>query len=256
MKYIYKLSIILFSVFTFIGCNVDDDDQMTDLPLKDLTAAFQMQTAIIAVPDNATSYDLVIDFSQGLPSYSSIEYSLDGAASTSVSASTGDTSVTIPVAFAATDNFHDVDLSDFIVVNSQARRFSPSIVGNTTVRIMREGYFSAKMTWTTNQDLDLDLDVMTSSWTWSGSTLDSSAGITNEENVGALLADGNHALYVFEWPSNSFSNPVDITFEVVTAGGNYMTTINAQEYGWQLWFTKSTDVDGNVSYTFYEEDPS
>jgi len=25
MKHIYKLSIILISVFTFIGCNVDDD---------------------------------------------------------------------------------------------------------------------------------------------------------------------------------------------------------------------------------------
>ena len=256
MKHIYKLSIVLLAVFTFVGCNVDDDDAVSVLPQKLITASLANQGDIIGIPDNATSYDLVINFSEDLPSYSTIEYSLDGGATMSSSSSTGDNSLVITIDFAATDNFHDIDLSDFIVVNASARNFTTGISGNTSARIMRQGFFSAKMTWEGNQDLDLDLDEMTSSWGWAGNTLDSSAGVTNEENVSDMLADGNYALWVFEWPSNTFSNPVDINFDIVTAGGDFSFAIDAQEAGWQLWLTKSTDGDGNVSYTFYTEDPS
>jgi len=256
MKHIYKLSVVLLAVFTFVGCNVDDDDAISVLPMKELTASLEQQVDIIGVEDNATSYDLIIKFSEDLPSYSTIEYSLDGGATTSSSASTGDNTLVISVDFAPADNFHDVDLSDFIVVNAAARNYTTSLTGKTSVRLMRQGFFSAKMTLEGNQDLDLDLDEMTSSWGWSGNTLDSSAGITNEENVSDMLADGNYALWVFEWPQNTFSNPVDINFDIVTAGGNFSFTINAQDFGWQLWLTKSTDASGNVSYTFYTEDPS
>ena len=256
MKHIYKLSVVLLAVFTFVGCNVDDYYAISVLPMKELTASLEQQVDIIGVEDNATSYDLIIKFSEDLPSYSTIEYSLDGGATTSSSASTGDNTLVISVDFAPADNFHDVDLSDFIVVNAAARNYTTSLTGKTSVRLMRQGFFSAKMTWEGNQDLDLDLDEMTSSWGWSGNTLDSSAGITNEENVSDMLADGNYALWVFEWPQNTFSNPVDINFDIVTAGGNFSFTINAQDFGWQLWLTKSTDASGNVSYTFYTEDPS
>ena len=44
----------------------------------------------------------------------------------SSSASTGDNTLVIPIAFDASDNFHDVDLSDFIVVNAAARNFTTS----------------------------------------------------------------------------------------------------------------------------------
>ena len=40
MKHIYKFSIVLLTVFTFIGCNVDDDDAVTVLPMKELTASW------------------------------------------------------------------------------------------------------------------------------------------------------------------------------------------------------------------------
>ena len=256
MKHIYKLSIVLLAVFTFVGCNVEDGDAVSVLPQKMITASLANQGDIIGIPDNATSYDLVINFSEDLPSYSTIEYSLDGGATMSSSSSTGDNSLVITIDFAASDNFHDIDLSDFIVVNASARNFTTGISGNTSARIMRQGFFSAKMTWEGNQDLDLDLDEMTSSWGWSGNTLDSSAGITNEENVSDMLADGNYALWVFEWPQNTFSNPVDINFDIVTAGGDFSFTINAQDFGWQLWLTKSTDSNGNVSYVMYTEDPS
>tara|TARA_B100000787_G_scaffold29375_1_gene19560 strand:- start:7276 stop:8046 length:771 start_codon:yes stop_codon:yes gene_type:complete len=256
MKHIYKFSIVLLAVFTFIGCNVDDDDAVTVLPMKELTASLSQQVDIIGVPDDATSYDLVISFSEALPSYSTIEYSLDGGATTSSSASTGDDTLVISIPFNSNDDFHDINLSDFIVVNASARNFTTSISGSTSARLMRQGYFSAKMTWGTNQDLDLDLDVMTSSWGWGGTTLDSSAGVTNEENVSARLQDGNYALYVFEWPTSSFSQPADLTFDIVTAGGNYNFTVNAEDVGWHIWFTKSTDGDGNVSYIMYTEDPS
>ena len=175
MKHIYKLSVVLLAVFTFVGCNVDDDDAISVLPMKELTASLEQQVDIIGVEDNATSYDLIIKFSEDLPSYSTIEYSLDGGATTSSSASTGDNTLVISVDFAPADNFHDVDLSDFIVVNAAARNYTTSLTGKTSVRLMRQGFFSAKMTWEGNQDLDLDLDEMTSSWGWSGNTLDSSA---------------------------------------------------------------------------------
>ena len=256
MKHIYKLSIVILAVFTFVGCNVDDDDAVSVLPQKLITASLANQGDIIGVPNNATSYDLVINFSEDLPSYSSIEYSLDGGATTTSSASTGDNTLVIPVAFDLSDNFHDIILSDFIVVNAAARNYTTSLTGKTSARLMRQGVFSAKMTWEGNQDLDLDLDEMTSSWDWSGNTLDSSAGITNEENVSGMLADGNYALWVFEWPTNTFSNPVDLTFDIVTAGGNFTFNVNAQDFGIHIWCTKSTDSNGNVSYIMYTEDPS
>ena len=47
MKHIYKFSIVLLAVFTFIGCNVDDDDAVTVLPMKELTASLSQQVDII-----------------------------------------------------------------------------------------------------------------------------------------------------------------------------------------------------------------
>lgn len=256
MKHIYKLSIVLLSVFTFIGCNVDDDEQVMVLPQKSITASLANQNDIIAISDDATSYDLVINFSEGLPSYSTVEYSLDGGNSMTSSASSGDNSITISVAFATDDVFHDVDLSDFIVVNASARRFLPSLDGNTSVRIMRQGYFSAKLTWETGQDLDLILGGLDALW-GNPFAIDDSQGVINEENVfGTALTDGNYGLFVYEWPTNTFSNPVDLTFDIVTAGGNFTFTVNAEDLGFHIWCTKSTDGNGNVSWTMYTANPS
>ena len=256
MKHLYKLNIILLTVFTFIGCNVDDDDAITVLPVKELTASLVNQGDIIGVSDDATSYDLVISFSEDLPSYATIEYSLDGGATTSSSASTGDNTLVITIPFDVDDNFHDVDLSDFIVVNASARNFTTSISGNTSARIMRQGYFSAKMTWEGNQDLDLILAGFTAGWV-GPFAIDTSAGVTNQENVsGTLEEDGNYGLFVYEWPANTFSSPVDLTFDIVTAGGNFNFSVNAQDFGFHIWCTKSTDSNGNVSYVMYTEDPS
>ena len=256
MKHIYKFSIVLLAVFTFIGCNVDDDDAITVLPMKELTASFDKQVNVIAIADDATGYDLVIKFSEALPSYSTIEYSLDGGATTLVASSQGDNTLAIPVSFDLTEDFHSVSVSDFIVVNAAARRFTPNFTGNTSVQMVRQGYFSAKMTWEGNQDLDLLFGTMTSSWA-PGFLLDSSEGVTNEENVsGSELEDGNYGLVVLEWPNNTFTQPVDLTFEIVTAGGTFNLNKNALDFGFHVWCTKSTDGDGNVSWTMYTEDPS
>ncbi len=256
MKHIYKFSIVLLAVFTFIGCNVDDDDAITVLPMKELTASFDKQVNVIAVADDATSYDLVIKFSEALPSYSTVEYSLDGGVTTLAASSQGDNSLVIPISFAATENSHTVSVSDFIVVNAAARRFTTNFTGNTTVQMVRQGYFSAKMTWEGGQDLDLLFGTMSSGWA-PGILLDSSEGVTNEENVsGSQLEDGNYGMLVYEWPNNTFSQPVDITFDVVTAGGTFTLTKNALDFGFHWWGTKSTDADGNVSWTMYTEDPS
>jgi len=260
MKHIYKLSIVLLAVFTFVGCNVDDDDALNVLPQKSITASFDNQSDIIGVPDDATSYDLVISFSEPLPSYSTVEYSLDGGDTKTSSTSTGNNTLKIPVAFGANDNFIDVNLSDFIVVNASVRNFTTSISGNTSVRLMRKGYFAVKMTWEGGQDIDIDLDEMTSFWSWSGNTVDSSAGVTNEENVSGVLSDGNYALYITEFPqvifSPFFTQPVDITFDITTSENSFSFTINPPIMGWNFWLTKSINSEGNASYAFFTEDPS
>lgn len=206
MKHIYKFSIVLLAVFTFIGCNVDDDDAITVLPMKELTASFDKQVNVIAIADDATSYDLVIKFSEALPSYSTVEYSLDGGVTTLAASSQGDNSLVIPVSFDVTENSHTVSVSDFIVVNAAARRFTPNFTGNTSVQMVRQGYFSAKMTWEGGQDLDLLFGTMSNTWV-PGILLDSSEGVTNEENVsGSQLEDGNYGMVVLEWPTNTFSS--------------------------------------------------
>ena len=254
MKNIHKISILLLSVFTFIGCNVDDDDQIMVLPSKNISASFENQAQIIGIPDNAISYDLVIKFSEELPSYSSVEYSIDGGASAIVSASTGDNSVTIPITFAATDNFHDVDISDFIVVNAQARNYTSSITGNTTVRVMRQGYFTATMTWATPEnDIDFGLQPMTSAWGDTFDWIDTSLNFFPPEFLEGTLDDGNYAIYVAWWTSPA---NVSVNYSIVTAGGNFSFDLLTSQDGNILWFTKSSDTSGNVSYTFYTEDPS
>jgi len=247
MKHIYKISIIVLSIFTFIGCSVDDDDAINVLPQKSITASLDNQSDIIFISATATSYDLVVNFSEELPSYSSIEYSLDGGDTTITSGSTGDNSVTISIDFDPSNSYHQIDLSDFIMVNSQARRFTPSLVGNSTVKVMRENAILATMTWDSGANLDLDLDVMTAAWGWAFITLDASAGSGNIETVSANLQDGNYALWIW---ANAGSNE-SYTFTVTTIDGTETFTGIVEGSSWNLWFTKS----GN-NYTYFEEDPS
>jgi len=247
MKHIYKISIIVLSIFTFIGCSVDDDDAINVLPQKSITASFDNQSDIIFISATATSYDLVVNISEELPSYSSIEYSLDGGDATITSGSTGDNSITITLDFDPSDSYHQIDLSDFIVVNSQARRFTPSLVGNSTVKVMRDNAILATMTWDSGADLDLDLDVMTPAWGWAFQTLDASGGSGNIETVSANLDDGNYALWIW---ANGATNE-SYTFTVTTIDGTETFTGIVEGNSWNLWFTKN----GN-NYTYFEEDPS
>ena len=253
MKHIYKFSIILLAVFTFIGCNVDDDDAVTVLPMKELTASLVNQGDIIGVADDATSYDLVISFSEALPSYSTIEYSLDGGATTSSSASSGDDTLVISIPFDNNDNFHDINLSDFILVNASARRFTTSITGNSSVRVMRQGYFTATISWGNySDDIDFGLQPMTASWGDTFDFIDTSLGIQDEFLEGTL-DDGNYAIYAQFYTA---ATDVNVNCDMVTAAGNFVLDVLATEDGNVIWFTKSTNTQGNVSYTFYTEDPS
>ena len=252
MKHIYKFSIILLAVFTFIGCNVDDDDAVTVLPMKELTASLVNQLDIIGIADNATSYDLVISFSEALPSYSTIEYSLDGV-TTSSSASSGDDTLVISIPFGSNDNFHDINLSDFIVVNASARNFTTSISGNTSVRLIRQGFFSATISWADYaNDIDFGLQPMTSSWADTFDFIDTSFGFAAESLEGKL-GDGNYAIYAQFYTA---ATDVNVNCDMVTDGGDFVLDVLAEEDGNVIWFTKSTNTQGNVSYTFYTEDPS
>ena len=257
MKNIYKLSIVLLSVFTFIGCNVDDDDQQMVLEQKSITASLANQSTVIATSDNTTNYELVVNFSEALPSYSTIEYSLNGVTS-SVNAYTGDTSVVIPILFEITDNYFDVEISDFIVVNAQARRFVPSIEGNTMIRIVREGFWQATITWDDPaNNIEFGIQPMTPIWGDTYDWIDISTELTNLETLEGVLADGNYAI-LYQFATGTAPTEVNINIAMQTAAGDFSfdVTTGSELFNNVFWFTKSTDTDGTVSYTFYTEDPS
>tara|TARA_R110001632_G_scaffold107700_1_gene217391 strand:- start:5481 stop:6230 length:750 start_codon:yes stop_codon:yes gene_type:complete len=249
MKHIYKLSIILLSVFTFIGCNVDDDDPITVRADKALTASLANQGAIVAIADDATTYDLVVNFSEALPSYATVAYSIDGN-STSISRNTGESSLTISIPFATDENFHIVVLSEFIVVNSSARGFVTSIDGTTTVRIARQGYFTATMNWpSAANDLDLGLQPMTDAWADTFAWIDTSLGTTNQEFVEAEgLPNGNYALFIQHFTAAA---EVDVVFTIENAAGSSIINVTTTGDGNVIWFTKS-----GTNYTFFTEDPA
>jgi hypothetical protein len=246
-KHIYKFSILALAIFTFASCNVDDDDPIDIDPARSLTASSVEQSATIPVANDTESFDLVINFSEALPSLSSIEYTYDGETRTA-SANSGDTSVTIPVTFDIADAFHDIVLVDFIMVNASGLGYLPTIDGATTFKVMKQGAFVATLTWEGSADLDFDLDVMTSTWGWAFVTLDSSAGTTNSETVSAVLEDGNYALWIW---TNGAAADYPYSIEVTTVSGTESFTGTVTGNSWNLWVTKN-----GTSYTFYEEDPS
>ena len=181
-------------MFTFSSCNVDDDDPVTVAEKRSLKADFETQAEIIAIDDNLTSYELVVNFSEALPSYSSIEYTVDGELG-SVSGNTGDTSVSIPLNFEVGVNFLDVSIVGFHVVNADARNILPSISGLTTTKVMKQGYIAVTITWAdASDDIDFGLHPMTPSWESTFAWIDVSAGILSTEFLeGGSLADGNYA---------------------------------------------------------------
>lgn len=252
-KHIYKISLLALTIFAFVGCNVDDDDPAVINVITNIEASLVMQGDIIAIDDNASSYDLVINFSQALPSYGSIEYSVDGVAG-SVSANTGDTSVTIPLDYGIGVNFHDVVLVGFYVVNADARDVRPVLTGTTVTRVIKQGYFSATMNWAdASFDLDLGLQPMTGAWGDTFAWIDTSVGVTNQEIVTADgLPNGNYALFIQHFTPAA---DVNFSFTIESAGGNFSFDLLTEGDGNHLWFTK-TSSGTSVAYTFYTEDPS
>lgn len=246
-KYIYKLSVLTLTIFAFASCTVDDDDPIVNDPARALSASSVEQTATIPVANDTESYDLVIDFSEALPSYSSIEYTYDGETRTA-SANSGDTSVTIPVSFSLTDAFHDIVLVDFIVVNATGMNYLPSINGTTAFKVMKEGAVVSTLTWEGGADLDFDFDVMTSTWGWAFITLDAAAGSTNSETVAAVVDDGNYAFWIW---TNGAAADYPYTITVTTVGGTESFNGTVTGNSWNLWFTKN-----GSNFTFFEEDPS
>ena len=253
-RFIYKITILTLAVFTFSSCNVDDDDPVTVAEKRSLEASLETQTEIIAIDDNLTSYELVVNFSEALPSYSSIEYTVDGELG-SVSGNTGDTSVSIPLNFEFGVNFRDVSIVGFHVVNADARNILPSISGLTTTKVMKQGYIAITISWAdASDDIDFGLQPMTSSWGSTFAWIDVSLGFFPPEFLeGGSLADGNYAVF-----AQFFTAPADVevNYALITAGGNFSFDILTSENGNILWFTKSTNASGAVSYTFYTEDPA
>jgi hypothetical protein len=248
MKHIYKLSIIMLAVFTFTGCSVDDDDPVMNAASRQVTAMFADQSSIIGIPDNTATYDLTVAFSEALPSYSTIEYTLNGVAA-SANGNSGDTSMTISIPFGNENDVASVSLANFIIVNADARRVIPTIGGNISTTIIKEGAVSATLRWDdTSVDLDFDLDIMTATWGWAFVTPDASSNGTNAETVSAVLTDGNYAFWI--WNRAGVAN-VPYTIEVTTAAGTQTFSGTVSGNSWNLWFTKS-----GTNYTFFEDDPA
>lgn len=238
----------MLAVFTFTGCSVDDDDPVTATASRQVTAMFADQSAIIGIPDNTATYDLTIDFSEALPSYSTIEYTLNGAA-VSANGNSGDTSMIISIPFGNENDVASVSLANFIIVNADARKVIPTIGGNVSTTIIKENAVTASLTWEdTNVDLDFDMDIMTATWAWSGVTPALSSNGTNTEVVSATLGNGNHAFWI--WNRAGVAN-VPYTIVVTTVAGIQTFTGTVSGNSWNLWFTKA-----GTSYTFFEEDPA
>lgn len=252
-KHIYKISLLVLTIFAFVGCNVDNDDPVVNDIIRNIEASMAMQGDIIAINDDASSYDLVINFSDALPSYGTIEYTVDGVAG-SVSANTGDTSVSIPLEYGMGVNFHDVALVGFYVVNADARNVRPSIGGTTSTRVVKQGYLKVEITWAdASDDIDFGLQPMTAVWGDTFAWIDTSLGVTNLEVLeGDMLADGNYAILAqFFTPATD----VMVNYSLQTAGGDFSFDLLTAEDGNVLWFTKSSSGT-TVSYTFYTEDPA
>ncbi len=246
MKHIYKLSILMLAVITFTACGVDDDDPVMIEASRDVTASFADQSAIIGVPDNTETYDLVVNFSEILPSYSTIEYTLNGVTAT-VNGNSGASSVSISVPLGIDNDAAEVSLSDFIIVNADQRRVVPVIGGNVSATILKENAVTATLRWDdTSIDLDFDLDIMTATWGWAFVTPDASSNGTNAETVSAVLPDGNYAFWIWDGTGNV---PYTITVTTIQGIQTFSGVVNGNS--WNLWYTKS-----GTSYTFFEEDPA
>ena len=251
MKHIYKLSLLVLAVFSFTACSIDDDAPVVNNQTS-LVVALN-QTGNVAVPNATTSYDLALNFSKPIPDLSRLTYTLDGV-EMSIDFNTGEIQGSIPITFSSTEITHEVILTNFVVINSSANN-SVSIVGDAnSARVSKEGAFQSTMSWPSAvNDLDLGLQPMTATWADTFAWIDTSIGVTNSEFVEGLLPDGNYALFIQHFTT---ATSVDVQFESVTAAGPFSHNVNTSADGNVLWFTKTTNGDGSVSYVFYTTDPA
>lgn len=251
MKHIYKLSLLVLAVFTFTGCAIDDDDPVVNNE-RDLVIGLN-RTGIIAVPDDTTVYQLGINFTDVIPELSRLFYTVDGVEQT-LTLNTGASTATIPITFAADENSHDVVLTGFTIINGAAQDINAVVSSSNSATIAKQGTFVATITWPGTSDLDVGLRVMTSTWADGGTWLDTSLGVTNTEILeGSPLADGNYAIFFQYFGAAA---PEDVNISMLTALGVLTADITVTADGFALWITKSTDGDGNISYSILTEDPS
>ena len=254
MKNIYKIKLILLALVVFSSCAVDDDE-----PVQNLTSTIEasISSDLIIVPQTTTSYDLVVNLSQTLPSYSAkVEYTLsDGTTGTVISDGRVD-EITIPVNLDGM-LYEKVTLTSMVVLYAGVQGYEVTVSPtNSSVSIIRRDAFSVTMNWET-ASFNLDMFLVDFSDTWSPlAVLAAAAGATNSERIAGLLDfDGNFAIYVTQF--NPYTLDVPYTLSFVTDGGlfNYDMTYTGT-VGYSIWFNKTTASDGVVSYTFYEVDPS
>ena len=106
-------------------------------------------------------------------------------------------------------------------MNAAARRFTTSLSGNTSVRIMRQGYFTATMTWATPEnDIDFGLQPMNPGWVDTYDWIDTSLNFFPPEFLEGNLADGNYAI-----AAAFYTSPTDVivNYSLQTASGDYST---------------------------------
>jgi hypothetical protein len=94
---------------------------------------------------------------------------------------------------------------------------------------------------------------MTSSWGDTFDWIDTSLNFFPPEFLEGMLDDGNYAIYAQFYTAQT---PVSVNYALETAGGTFSFDLLTTEDGNILWFSKGTDANGNVTYTFYTEDPS
>ena len=253
MKNIFKLSLIpILTVMIFSSCAVDDDPEII-VSSKNVISASLSPSNFQTIPQDATEYDLMINFSEALPDFARLSYTVDGQANT-LDVNSGMSSAAITLDY-STEDYHEVELTSFSLINAHADNNNPQIIETEKeARLLRENTGIASLTWDNDfYDLDLYIFEMNLDFTDWVSFITGSAGTTNMENFSFsdadILADTNYSIAIFDYWGDADGQL--LMLNVIFPDGQIVEKeITVSEDQWyEVHFTKSVDDNGTPADT-------
>lgn len=215
MKYIYKLSIIIFSLVLVTSCALDDDPALSAIATNKLEAA----TAITfeRIPASQTEYTVVVNLVPAASQFTRLYYTLDGE-DLSVDINEGTQRVEIPVDMSVED-VRVVRLSSLSAINSSQENINPVISEEKGQTVIVKGDETIiRMTWSDGTDIDLLLTAggaPAAPYELSAATaIDASLNIgpLEEVRLPGNAADGNYTASII--PFEGFNSSITFNLEV------------------------------------------